>query len=192
MEGQVAWRRPRVKCAEWRLVGYQLARVRVELIDHHLVDALVCDEDMSARQIEGDVVRVRPFLGRPRPRAVVLDEVGRGAKPPLGVDRQDDNTAVLMIGDKHPASSRIAAQVAGLAAEAGLPTQLGQTAVRPVDLERDRPAAVEAHTLADGEQEPALWVEGQERRIDLRRGVQECELPSLRILTEGVNTFGSA
>src|SRR5437870_393945 len=97
-----------------------------------------------------------------------------------------------MIGHKQPASSRIAHQVAWLAAQTGLTTQRRQIASWPLNSQRGSRATRAIGALADREQESALRIERQKRGVDLRGGVQERELPTVRVLLEDLNTFRSA
>ena len=122
----------------------------------------------------------------------MLPQVRHRPKLSVGVDWQDRDAAVLMVGHQHPASGWIAAQVARLAPKAGLITQLPQPASCVLDVERGHPATIEAHALADGEQEPTLRIERQERGVVDRDGVPKREFSALRILVEGVNPLRPA
>ena len=92
-----------------------------------------------------------------------------------------------MVRDQHPASGWIAAQVARLAPEARLITQLPQPASCIFDTERGHPATLEAHALAAGEQPSTPRIERQERRVVDRDGMPKREFAALRILMERVN-----
>ena len=116
VKAQVARRGAGVDAAERRIVGHQLASASVEPVAHDLVDAFVVDQDALAGRVERDEVRVRAFLGRPGPRALVLQQVGARSESTVGVDWEDRDAAVLVIGDDHPLAARVDAQVARLAA----------------------------------------------------------------------------
>jgi hypothetical protein len=171
VKGQVARRSAGVQGGERRIVRHQFPGLGVQPVDHDLVDALVADEQPLAGRVERHEVGVRPLLGRPRPGALVLAQVGGRLEPPIRVDRQNGHRTVLVVGDEQVAASRVGTEVAGLAAVGALPAEERQIARVLVDLvRRDRPwpLAFEDPALADGEQEALSRIERQEGRIDVR------------------------
>ena len=178
---QVARRRAGVKRPERRVVRHQLARAR-----RRAGRSSSCRCPCRRRGRAGRADR-RPRSARaarsgsgPGPDPSCCCEVRHRPQLSVGVDRQDRDGAMFVVGHQHPAARWIAAQVAGLAAQAGLMTQLSVSCpVASSMLERGHPAALEAHALADGEQESTLRIEGQERRIVDRDGVQEREFAAV-------------
>ena len=84
---------------------------------------------------------------------------------------------MFVVGDKYPASGRIAAQVTWLTTQARLMTQRRELARRTVNFERRYRATSEAQALAHREQKSAPRIEGQKRRVDFGDGLHEHELP---------------
>ncbi len=124
VEGEVPRGGAGVELPERRVVGDELPVRRVEPVGHHLVDALVVDEQPLTGRVQRREVGVGALLGRARTRAVVLDEVGHGAEPPVLADREDRHVAVLVVGDEQEAAGRIGAEVARVAADGRLFGQL--------------------------------------------------------------------
>jgi len=107
----------------------------------------------------------------------------------VGVNWQDHDTAMFVVGHEYPATGRIAGQVTRLTTKARLMTQRRQLACLTIHFERRYRARVEAQAFAYGEQKAARRIEGQKRRVHFGDGLRDRKLPADRVPLEDVNAL---
>src|SRR5579862_5523101 len=130
MKSDVARAGTRFKVAGRRIVGGELAVVRVESIDQEFIQAEIRHYGKAVGGGEDDVVSVRFFLALGVDAgAEVLDEVGRIAQHTVRFDRQNSHAAAGIIGDQYVLAGLIDGEMTGVRAARSDGVQRGELAV---------------------------------------------------------------
>jgi hypothetical protein len=188
--------RPRAGLRRGETVLDQLPILRVDAVDHHLVNSEVRRECEPPRRVRRYAMSVRLALPlRVGALARMLRHVGRLAQEPAGENRVDHDVAPAVIGRQNESARRMYRDVTGHSRRMPL-IELAQIAGLLINRERGHAAAFlpgEGAAFVGGVKKPPLRINGEKRRVRDpfdRHGV--FQFPAVRVHSININALALA